>query len=150
MIMAGQQDSAPFTAQIILWIWYVPFPLNTLFIQKKAPQGLQENIGAPRFSGLKIGPRKYKNRGDWVKQRNKWLNGDTMRKWILLWRLNVLWEEEVVGPSGAWDAPEFAHWWTMFCWLDDVAEVKEIYEECEIPNSSGRMIVWNIYRVGNR
>ena len=117
---------------------------------KKAPQCLQENVGAPRFSGLKIVPIKHKNRGDWVKQRNKWLNGDTKRKWILLWWLNVRWEEDVVGPSGAWDAPEFAHWWTMFCWLDDVAEVKEIYEVGEIPNSSGRMIAWNLYRFGNR
>ena len=89
--------------------------------QKKAPQCLQENVGAPRLSGLKIVPRKHKNRGDWVKERNKWLNGDTMRKWILLRWLNVRWEEESVGACGVLDASEFSNWWAMFCWLDDVA-----------------------------
>ena len=33
---------------------------HTLHTKKKAPQCLQENVGAPRFSGLKIVPRNIK------------------------------------------------------------------------------------------
>ena len=47
---------------------------HTLHTKKKAPQCLHENVGAPRFSGLKIVPRKHETGEiEWKKGTNGWM-----------------------------------------------------------------------------